>query len=121
MEVNLEHLLLIWSHGGKPGAYAFTGDIEAHFVAIHALIRAVEVYPWALDALIGVVEAFLAAPEAHSWDMKAHCEAMIYSVVVVFTNPTCWDGVKCSEEAEIILYSSCDGVDFWLQKMCWKF
>jgi hypothetical protein len=45
MEVNLEHLLLIWSHGGKPGAYAFTGDIEAHFVAIHALIRAVEVYP----------------------------------------------------------------------------
>jgi hypothetical protein len=43
--LTLEHLLLIWSHGGKPGADAFTGDIEAHFVAIHALIRAVEVYP----------------------------------------------------------------------------
>jgi hypothetical protein len=44
--------------------------------------------------------------------MKAHCEAKVYSGVVVFTNPACWDGVICSEEAEIILYSSCDGVDF---------
>ncbi len=87
--------------------------MEVRSGALYAFYTAMEVHPGALDALTGVVEAFMAAPKAHSWDMKAHCEAKVYSGVVVFTNPACWDGVICSEEAEIILYSSCDGVDFW--------
>ncbi len=30
----------------------------------------------------------------------------------IFTNPTCWDGFKCSKDGEIVLSSSRDGVHY---------
>jgi hypothetical protein len=53
----LEHCMLSWSHGGPTWTlYALTGDIELRFGAIHTLIKAVEVHPGALDALVGEME-----------------------------------------------------------------